>query len=323
MAIIDLYSKRQDRERNGLNDVYTYDEFSSKFRIQLSMMIEELLGGIEDVYRGGKPRDAYEGLVKILRKEYGLSHLVSTARSFTPDYFSEIHDFLSVEVDVGKVLDAVEVAYKLGNRFARHSSYRLAQRDDSDDHVDACIEELNGRFKEAGYGYAFVEDNILRVDSEFLHSEVVKPAIHFLNFEGFKAARNEFLGGYGHYRHQRYKEALADAGKSFESTMKIICGLNGWTFKPTDGANKLIQVLVDKEFLPSIHQAHLSGIHTVLSAGIPTLRNKWGSHGDGDTISEVHPDVVAYGLHLTASAIVFLGSLQENHPNAIEDKTKI
>ncbi|EGH25575.1 hypothetical protein PSYMO_30815, partial [Pseudomonas amygdali pv. mori str. 301020] len=75
MAIFDLYSKRQGRERNGLNDVYTYDEFSSKFRIQLSMMIEELLGGIEDVYRGGKPRDAYEGLVKILRKEYGLSHL--------------------------------------------------------------------------------------------------------------------------------------------------------------------------------------------------------------------------------------------------------
>ncbi|EGH26453.1 hypothetical protein PSYMO_35400, partial [Pseudomonas amygdali pv. mori str. 301020] len=49
-----------------------------------------------------------------------LSHLVSTARSFAPDYFSEIHDFLSVEVDVEKVLDAVELAYQLGNRFARH-----------------------------------------------------------------------------------------------------------------------------------------------------------------------------------------------------------
>lgn len=307
MAVVDLYSKRKERERNGVSDVYTYDTFSPNFRVQLSMMIDDLLGNRNSVRDERMPLAVYGSIVQSLKKEYGVRSL-STIVQQNP--YDELHHFLSSEPDVERCLDAVELCYKMGNIHARGQVYRTIHRWDADDHVDSCIEELNTRFKEAGCGYEFIDDEIIRIDSEFLHAEAVKPAIHFLNFKGYEAARNEFFGAYDHYRHKRYKEALVDAAKSFESTFKIICTLNGWVFGPRDTSNKLIQILVDNGFIPAFNQAHLSAIQTALTSGIPTLRNNLGGHGDGTDIVEVPAEVVAYGLHLTASAIVMLAGLQ-------------
>lgn len=44
MPIINLFSKRMAEERDGATDVYTYDRFSDNFRVQLSLMIQEILG---------------------------------------------------------------------------------------------------------------------------------------------------------------------------------------------------------------------------------------------------------------------------------------
>ncbi|WP_268796631.1 STM4504/CBY_0614 family protein [Pseudomonas huanghezhanensis] len=315
MTIFDLYSKRQERARNGVSDVYSYDEFSPQFRVQLSMMIDELLGSREDARVLAGPSKVYTGMVSILKKEYGVTSLSERVRHDVPH--AEFHSFLQYEPNVERCLDAVETAYKMGNRFARKEQYSNGYRQDASESVDACIEELNARFKEAGYGYEFVSDEIFRVDSEFLHVEAIRPAIHFMNFEGFEGARNEFFGAYEHYRHGMHKEALVDAAKSLESTMKIICTLNEWSYTPRDTANKLIQILIENGFIPALHQAHLSGIQTVLTSGIPTLRNNLAGHGDGGEVVEVSAEVVAYGLHLTAAAIVLLGGLQEKRSGAL------
>ena len=111
------------------------------------------------------------------------------------------------------------------------------------------------------------------------------------------------------------------AAKSFESTMKIICNANEWSYGKTDTANKLITILTENGFIPSYHQSHLASIHSNLSSGIPTLRNQIASHGSPEII-EVPPEVVAYGLHLTASAIVLLGSLQAKRETARENLTE-
>ncbi|OIN44571.1 hypothetical protein BLL37_00095 [Pseudomonas azotoformans] len=311
MPIINLFSKRMAEERDGATDVYTYDRFSDNFRVQLSLMIQEILGDVHVAYRETIPRDVYASIVTILRKEYGVEYLVSSVYCDTP--FEELHRFLRKEPNVERILDAVELGYRLGHRYARKQNYSAAHRYDAESHVDACIEELNGRFKEAGYGYEFVveSESVIRIDSEFVHAEVVKPAIHFLSYPGFEAARSEFFGAYEHYRHERYKEALVDAGKAFESTCKIICKANDWPYAQRDTANKLILILIENGLMPSYNQTFLTSLQSVLASGIPTLRNNLGGHGDGHEILEVSPEIVAYGLHLTASAIMMLAALQE------------
>ncbi|WP_339499544.1 STM4504/CBY_0614 family protein [Pseudomonas canadensis] len=308
MAMIDLYSKRRSRELHGVPDVYTYDSFSDNFRVQLSMLIDDLLGDSDAYERTRGANEAYNTIVSLLKKEYGVRSLSVIRYSSA---YAELHYFIDNEPTVDKCLDAVELSYRIGDLVARKPQYYPTFKTDAHDYVDSCITELNARFKEAGYGYELVEMALMRIDSEFMHIEAVKPAIQLLNFDGFEAARIEFFGAYEHYRHKRYKEALVDAAKCFESTCKVILTANGWTYTTRDGASKLIEILVRENFLPALHRSQLTSIQSLLSSGIPTLRNNLGGHGDGPTVVEVSQETVAYGLHLTAAAIVFLGSIHQ------------
>ncbi|WP_426100246.1 STM4504/CBY_0614 family protein [Pseudomonas sp. PSPC3-3] len=308
MAMIDLYSKRRSRELHGVPDVYTYDSFSANFRVKLSMLIDDLLGDGGAYVSSRGASEAYDTIVALLKKEYGVRSLADRRHS---NAYSELHYFIENEPTVDRCLDAVELSYRMGDLVARKPQYYPEFKTDAHNYVDSCIIELNARFKESGYGYELIDMAIMRVDSEFMHTEAVKPAIQLLNFDGFEAARIEFFGAYEHYRHKRYKEALVDAAKCFESTCKVILTANGWAYTPRDGASKLIEILVREEFLPALHKSQLTSLQSLLSSGIPTLRNNLGGHGDGPTVVEVSQETVAYGLHLTASAIVFLGSIHQ------------
>ncbi|WP_058542085.1 STM4504/CBY_0614 family protein [Pseudomonas fluorescens] len=305
MAVIDLYSKRQRRLRGEVSDVYTYDSFPSTFRVQLTYIIQELLGDMDDYHRSYRPREVYEDIVKVLRREYGQRSL---CKIYHQDYFSELHDFLLQEPDVEKCLDAIELSCVLGDSMARSPDYMGLHN--SDERVDECLAELNERFKEAALGYELIDGKILRVDAQLLHSEVVKPAIGFLNAEEFEGARDEFLGAYEHYRHGNHEEALVDALKAFESTMKVILTANGKPYGAGDTASKLILACRDAELMPAYNEAQLQALVNVLTSGIPTLRNKNGGHGQGEAVRTVAPEIVAYGLHLTAAAVVMLAGLE-------------
>jgi hypothetical protein len=58
--------------------------------------------------------------------------------------------------------------------------------------------------------------------------------------------------------------------------------------------------------LPSLHQAQLSSLQSLLESGIPAVRNKSGGHGQGGTITEPPEHLVSYALHLTAATILLL-----------------
>jgi hypothetical protein len=74
---------------------------------------------------------------------------------------------------------------------------------------DDAIEELNNRFRESGIGYQFESGEVVRVDSQFIHSDVVKPTLQILgNSQEFAGANDEFLSAHEHYRHQRFKSVL-------------------------------------------------------------------------------------------------------------------
>jgi len=172
--------------------------------------------------------------------------------------------------------------------------------------VDACVDELNARFKEHGVGYAFVDDEIIRVDSEIIHTEVVKPAIHYLSAPGFEGPQEEFFKAHDHYRHGFYKEALTAANQAFESTMKVICEQEGWGFKKGDTAKKLIMVCIDNGLFPAYYQSHLAALANLLDSSVPAIRNNEGSHGQGSAVKTVEPHIVSYTLHMAASAILLL-----------------
>jgi hypothetical protein len=181
--------------------------------------------------------------------------------------------------------------------------------------ADEAIADLNARCGEHGIGYSFENQEIIRVDSQLLHADVVKPALRLLGSEAdYKGAQAEFMAAHEHYRHGRQKEALNDSLKAIESVMKAICVKRQWSCSTTAPASALLQTLFNNGLIPAFWNAHFTALRTTLESGVPTARNRLGGHGQGTEIIEVPEYLAGYVLHLTASAIVFLASAEKALP---------
>ena len=106
--------------------------------------------------------------------------------------------------------------------------------------ADDAIKELNFRFRDAGIGYQFESGKIIRLDSELLHDEVVRPALRLLRDPRFSGPEGEFLAAHAHYRAGEYKDCVTDALNAFESTMKAICDIKGWEYSKGARASDLL-----------------------------------------------------------------------------------
>ncbi len=177
---------------------------------------------------------------------------------------------------------------------------------------EEAVDELNYRFREHGVGYQYESGKIIRVDSQYLHTETVQPALMILSDPRYEGANAEFLSAHEHYRAKKYKECLNDCLKAFESCLKAICDKRGWAYGGRDTANRLVEIVFKNKLIPDFMQSHFSALRNTLEAGVPTLRNKRGGHGQGTRIVPVPEYIAAYALHLTASNILFLAQANKN-----------
>ena len=96
--------------------------------------------------------------------------------------------------------------------------------------------------------------------------------------------------------------------------MKTICDRRAWNYDNGAAARALIKVCLDNGLIPSFWESHYSSLRSMLESGVPTGRNKLGGHGAGSTPVNVPTHLVAYMLHMTASAIVFLAEADKSLP---------
>lgn len=298
MAIFDLFSKRQKKARGEVPDVFTYNQIPNQLRVQIVHIVRDAIG--EDIYGSNFASGAYKLINDILCREYGLFELTAHPRS---DAESVINHFLNIN-DVEKALDFVEVSFRVIDRLVRGSNHQ--SHTETKIKPDDAIKELNARFKEHGIGYQYESGELIRVDSQFMHSEAVIPTLALLRGKIYSGANDEFLKAHEHYRHGRHKECLNEALKSFESVMKAICTKHKWTFSQTDTAKSLIDICLKNELIPAYLQSQFTSLRSLFESGIPTVRNKLGGHGQGSEVINVTEAMARYALNLTASNILFL-----------------
>jgi len=311
MGILDLFSKRQQRIRGEVPDVYVYDKLPNELRVQIVHILKDYLGSPEDAgpYSGTMVAHAYEFIVNSLCREYGTFQLPGTSQHGHRDYIPELFNFLLSEKNVERVLDAVELSFRVIDTSGRTWDYR--HRHNASEEADAALAELNVRFKQHGFGYRFESGEIIRVDSEVVHAEVIKPALTLLHDAKYKGAEAEFLLAFEHYRHGRRKEALAECLKALESTIKAIAKARKWSHAPNATAKPLIDLMFEKGLIPQLWSQHFTGLRAMLESGVPTARNRLGGHGQGSEIVEVPDHYVGFALHQTAAAIVFLAKAEQ------------
>jgi AbiJ N-terminal domain 4 len=319
MPIIDLYSKRKKRsEKSDQPEIYQYDEFPLVFRRRVIHIWCDAIGlyqtmdryGGYDYYISQENYKLWSLIYNILNKELGLSDPISPLPT---DPFKQCKNLLlddSIPVDY--LLDLIEITFNVIDKIIREELKNFDKPNISQ--PDEAISELNHRFREHEIGYQFEGGQIIRVDSKFIHAEVVVPALGLLSDPNFAGPEQEFRSAHEHYRRQEYKDAIVDALNSFESTIKSICDVRGWEYSKTATAQKLIEVIFTKELIPKYLQTHFSSLRSMLEAGVPTVRNKTSGHGQGATPVDVPEHLAAYVLHLTASNIVMLIEAHKAHP---------
>jgi hypothetical protein len=304
MGIIDIFSKREMRASGVKGDVFVYDNIPKELRVQIVHIIQDMIG---DINTTGS-EEWYELIHDALAREYGMHRLTPEDRQL---FATRLFTFIQRTETAARVLDVIEVSFATGQEKQRRSG-RMTSRPTM--YVSEAIRELNQRFMEAGVGYQYEQGQMIRVDSKFAHAEIVKPALVLLSDPRYRGAEEEFLKAHKDYREGDYKGCLAECGNAFESTMKAICEKRNWPYPQTATASTLIDICLKNDLIPSMLQSELNALQTVLGSGVPTMRNKLGSHGQGPVPNLVPSHVAAYALHLTAANIVLLATAEKSLP---------
>lgn len=283
------------------DDVFQYEIVSKKVRNQCILLLEELVLKVMDW------SDIYWGAIeRKIRFEFGLYHLTGGT-----SYHKVRNTF-----DILKNEEALYTIELMLEQLYEHAQMLKQRSDDVSKNdvqsIENAIDVINNKMKEDSLGYEFIEGKIIRVDNKFVHRNIVVDSIVLLREEEFDSASKEFFEAYHDYKNGSLKNAITNAGKSFESTMKIICDKLGYNYKQNDTASTLVRNLFDNEFIPISFKAHFTSTKNALFSGLPTIRNRH-SHGDGMFVEEVTETMVQYALHLCATNIVFLVETYKAH----------
>lgn len=124
--------------------------------------------------------------------------------------------------------------------------------------------------------------------------------------EGFDGAEEEFRKAFEYRRKGDNKNAILEAGKSFESVMKTICDKKEYRYdKAKDTAKTLINILEHNNFYPSYMSAHMASLRTTLETGLPVVRNKKAGHGQGSTVALISDEFAEYALNLARQILCY------------------
>ena len=308
MAVYETFSKRMRRLEGSDNfDVYQYVAFPQPFRVQVIHIWRDSIGWYAN-HRSQKSNDVWDLIHDIIARELGVVALGSSIpyRDLTTDNdkAARCRDYL-LGANTQGILDIIEWSFRvidkgIREREGEYKKYGVAQTPDD------AIDELNHRFKEHRIGYQYEDGNIIRVDSQYIHAESVKPALQLISGKEFAGAAEEFHKAHEHYREGDNKAAIVEALKAFESVMKVICAARQWTTPLNPNASKLIETIFANNLVPTEIMSQFTALRSVLESGLPTVRNRTSGHGSGETPIVVPDYLAAYALHLAAPNIVLI-----------------
>ena len=295
------FSKRNTKDSGR---ALIYDELPEALKAQIMMLWDGLVRDITDFFFKRDYDIFYGKAAQMVRDELGaftLSQGSQTAREELGTYFFN-------EPEATKCLDVIEIVFHCFWEIPRNdwqsTNFHMA------DKIRKAVDVMNARFKEHRMGYEFRDGGFIRVDSQFLHAEAVEPALEVLSEPYLKGANQEFARAQEHYRHGRYSEAMNEALKAFESTMKAICHKRQWAYNQTDSAKRLLDVCKANGLFPSHMENSLGGLRSALEA-VPTVRNKLSGHGQGVQEIKVDQDTASFALNSTAANIRFLAACEK------------
>ena len=274
MPVFKTFAKRKkEAESAGKPVTYRYDYLPTEFKVQVILLWRDVLGAFPD-HRRSMVTDHWNWVNNTLCREMGLFKLVPIG--FRQNRIEDCADFLLQNEDVDLALSLIELSFYRIDKVLRQQVIDLHLAYAVKLNFDDVLRELNYRFREHSIGYQYEAGQLVSVNSQYLHSETVEPALNLLRDAGFEGALEEFMNAHGHYRERNYKEAIVNSSNAFESTMRTICDIRGWPYPQNATSSKLIDILFDNDLVTTEMKSHFTSLRSTLASGVPAIRNKGG-----------------------------------------------
>lgn len=161
--------------------------------------------------------------------------------------------------------------------------------------------ELNMILQTEGVSWIFSDGNFFQMDSKFMEEHVHQQLNELYDTKNFTGAQEEFVEARNDLSGNDCKDAILNACKSYESTMKCLLG------KGHSGeATKLAQQIRKEGFLddlpPSLQEVFVQKVMQCL----PVIRNNLAGHGQGRESVTVEHDLAELSVNLAGAFNLFL-----------------
>jgi hypothetical protein len=303
MRVLDLYSKRKKQSLQDQTEVFQYENIPVNLRIQIIHIIGDSIG----LGRQSEAIKLYEAIHRHLCREYGVFSLVALPHAKSIPILEALLSFSSLEPSLRSrdyldiTLDIIEVSFKAIDQVVRRNPFLYGAKV----HPDQAIAELNQRFLEHNVGYKFSDGKIIRIDSEYIYAEVVKPTLALLDNNKFSQTNAEFRIAHEYFNQAQYQECLLQCLKSFELALKTVCDQKGWQYGAEDTVGTLVDNCQNKKLVPQFLQTQFYDICRALRHSIPDPNDP-----EPKNAAELQ-SMAAYVLNLTATNISFLVKSQQ------------
>lgn len=296
----ELFSRRQAMERGEVNDIFIYDTIPADFKKRFYMIIKTL----------------YKAYSKLLGYDRAGVYFQDEVNSQLAMAFAD----LSLDSDNSNtsILDLLKFLNKCNDEMfidaldqilsIFHNEGIIYIRGTYNSYIfPEAVKETNDWLKYCNLGYRFENGQLIKVSNEYLHQEVIMPALKLISDNRFSVADSELRKSNEHRVADDFESAITEAGKALESVMKVICTIMGYQYDEKGSASSLLKTLKDNDYFPSFLENQVNTLINMLY-GLPTLRNKV-SHGAGTKERLIFDNYAAYAFHMLTSDIVFLISL--------------
>ncbi|MGJ5818191.1 abortive infection family protein [Paludibaculum fermentans] len=159
--------------------------------------------------------------------------------------------------------------------------------------------DLNETFEQESCNWRMADGRFFQVDSEFVEKAVIEPTHELLSADGFDGAQEEFREARSDLESGDHKGAILNACKSFESALKVV------TNRQEGNAATLIREFITAGFCDDLQNSDAKSMESVFMA-LPTLRNKLGGHGQGQSAIRVPRPYAELAIQLAGTYIQFV-----------------
>jgi hypothetical protein len=287
MPVFETYASRvAAAAKSNSPDVYVYGELPPFLRKQISDIFRECIGF---------SCPSWDEVAYIMDRE------ISSFSLDSDEPYVDCMEYLQRSNDVDGILSFIELCARVMANFASEPGLRYGDEDPAEGLV-----ELNERFLRAGVRYQFENGQIIRVDGQYVHAEVVKDALRLLSEPGFREANAEFMKAHCHLREGNLRDCNTAALRTMENVLKVICDARGWSYQKGDTVERLIAVVGRQRLFPDYLGGYFDNLIGAMKGGVPKIRDRQGGHGAAPGDDPVPDHIAAFALHLTAANIVML-----------------